>query len=123
MKEENVLVCVTGQLSCERLIHAGAQIARKTGGSLCVLHVARKGNRVLNHANEAEALEYLFNVSVANGAEMQVVRSDDVQGTIVSKLREQKAGTLVAGRSAKYSGWDMLDELKLLVPEVEFEIQ
>ena len=32
MEKKNVLVCVTGQLSCERLIVAGARIAETSGG-------------------------------------------------------------------------------------------
>ena len=122
MKGKNVLVCVTGQVSCERLIVAGAQFAAAGQGRLYVLHVARSGNRVLGYANEAEALEYLFGVSVTHGADMLVVKNDDVQGTIVQKTAELNVGTLVAGRAAGYNGWDMLDELKLRIPEVDFEI-
>ena len=122
MKGKNVLVCVTGQLSCERLIVAGARFAAASQGKVVVLHVARSGNHVLGYANEAEALEYLFGVSVEHGADMVVVKNDDVQGTIVQKAAELDVGTLVAGRAAGYSGWDMLDELKLRIPEVDFEI-
>lgn len=123
MKKNSVLVCVTGQLSCERLIVAGAKLAEKAQAELYVLHVARKGNKVLGYANEAEALEYLFGVSVSHGADMFVVKNDDVPGTIADKIRELGASTLVAGRAANYSGWDMLDELKTRVPEVNIEIQ
>lgn len=117
MEKKNVLVCVTGQLSCERLIVAGARIAETSGGMVCVLHVARAGNRVLGYANEAEALEYLLSVSVAHGADMMVVKNDDVIGTIARQAREHNAGVLVAGRAADYKGWDMLDELKLRIPD------
>lgn len=122
MEKKNALVCVTGQLSCERLIVAGARIAETSGGMVCVLHVARAGNRVLGYANEAEALEYLLSVSVAHGADMMVVKNDDVIGTIARQAREHNAGVLVAGRAADYKGWDMLDELKLRIPDVDFEI-
>lgn len=123
MKKGNVLVCVTGQLSCERLIVAGARFAKEAQAELYVLHVARKGNKVLGYANEAEALEYLLQVSVSNGADMFVVKNDDVLGTIAGKIGELGISTLVAGRAANYSGWDMLDELKTRVPEVNIEIQ
>lgn len=122
MDKKNVLVCVTGQLSCERLIVAGARLAGTTGGRVFVLHVARSGNHVLGYANEAEALEYLFGVSVEHGADMVVVKNDDVQGTILQQVRDHDVGTLVAGRAEGYNGWDMLDELKLRIPEVDFEI-
>ncbi|MGN0801073.1 MAG: universal stress protein UspA [Candidatus Faecivicinus sp.] len=122
MKEKNVLVCVTGQLSCERLIVAGARIAEHTQGQVYVLHVARTGKNVLGYANEPEALEYLLGVSVKHGADMVVVHSDDVLGTIEAQARERRVGTLVSGRAANYSGWDLLDELKTRIPDVEFEI-
>jgi len=122
MENKNVLVCVTGQRSCERLIVSGAALAKKAGGELAVLHVARKGSHVLGSDNEAEALEYLLNVSVRHDADMLVVRSDDVQGVIEKQVKLKEIGTLVAGRSPKYNGWDLLDELKLRVPEVTFEI-
>ncbi len=121
--KKNVLVCVTGQLSCERLIVAGAEIARETQGQLNVLHVARIGKNVLGYANEAEALEYLLGVSVKYGADMLVVKSDDVRGTIEKKARELEIGTLVSGRAANYSGHDLLDDLMVRLPEVQFEIR
>lgn len=123
MEKKNVLVCVTGQLSCERLIVAGARFARTGGGQLYVLHVARPDGHVLGYTNEAEALEYLFGVSLQHGADMVVIKSSDVVDVLAAQARELGAATLVAGRAANYSGWDMLDELKLRIPEVQIEIQ
>lgn len=122
MEKKNVLVCVTGQFSCERLIVAGAKIAEHTGGLVYVLHVAQPGRGMLGYANVPEALEYLLGVSVKHGADMVVVRSDDVPGAIAAQARERSIGTLVSGRAANYSGWDLLDELKTRIPDVEFEI-
>ncbi len=59
----SVLVCVTGQRSCERLIVIGAQLAAQARQPLIVLHVARAGGNVLGSKNEAEALEYLRAIS------------------------------------------------------------
>lgn len=123
MEKKNVLICVTGQLSCERLIIAGAKIAEKTQGQAYVLHVARTGKGVLGYANEPEALEYLLGVSVKHGADMVVIKSDDVLGTIERQARELNAGTLVSGRAANYAGWDLLDELRQRMPDVSFKIQ
>lgn len=122
MKKGSVLVCVTGQLSCERLIVAGVRAAQERGARTVVLHVARTGNRVLGYANEAEALEYLFQVSASHGADMTVIRSDDVVGVIEAQARTFDARVIVAGRAADYSGWDLLDELSGRMPDVEFNI-
>ena len=118
----SVLVCVTGQRSCERLIVAGARIAREENVILNVLHVVRTDGSVLGFVNEPEALEYLLRVSVENGASMYVRRSDDVIGSIEYAAKNENARVIVAGRAANYSGHDMLDELKLRLPGARFEI-
>ena len=118
----SILVCVTGQKSCERLIVAGAKFAREANVPLNVLHVVRPGGNVLGFVNEPEALEYLLKVSVENGASMYVRRSEDVIGSIEYAAKNEGANVLVAGRAVNYSGWDLLDELKLRLPGVRFEI-
>lgn len=118
----SVLVCVTGQKSCERLILAGAGIAQAEGMILNVLHIVRPDGNVLGFVNEPEALEYLLKVSVEHGASMYVRRSDDVVGSIEYAAKNEGAKVIVAGRAANYQGWDLLDELKQRLPGVRFEI-
>ena len=118
----SVLVCVTGQKNCERLIVAGARIAREENLPLNVLHVVHSGGSVLGFVNEPEALEYLLRVSVKNGASMYVRRSDDVVSSIEYAAKNEGCKVLVAGRAANYSGHDLLDDLKLRLPGVRFEI-
>lgn len=119
----SVLVCVTGQKSCERLIVIGARLAEKEKQPLVVMHVARAGDHVLGYKNEAEALEYLLGISQQYKADMLVKKSDDVVSAIENEARERDARVLVAGRAANYSGWDLLDELRPRLPDVRFEIQ
>ena len=119
----SVLVCVTGQRSCERLIVTGASIAAREGQPLSVLHVVRTGGNVLGFVNEPQALEYLLRTSIDHGADMTVRRADDVVNAIEAEARRLDARVIVAGRAANYGGWDLLDELKLRLPEVRFEIQ
>ena len=118
----SVLVCVTGQKNCERLIVAGARIARAEGLPLNVLHVVQGGGSVLGFVNEPEALEYLLKVSVEHGASMYVRRSDDVIASIEYAAKNEHCRVLVAGRAANYSGHDLLDELQKRLPGVRFEI-
>ena len=118
----SVLVCVTGQKNCERLIVAGARIAREEGLPLNVLHVVQSGGSVLGFVNEPEALEYLLKVSVEHGASMYVRRSDDVISSIEYAAKNEHCRVLVAGRAANYSGHDLLDELQKRLPGVRFEI-
>ena len=119
----SVLVCVTGQKSCERLIVTGARRAEADGDyPLTVLHVARVGGNVMGFVNEPEALEYLLRVSIEHGADMLVRRADDVLNAIEAEAKRLDARVIVAGRASNYGGWDMLDELKLRLPDVAFEI-
>ena len=118
----SILVCVTGQKSCERLIRRGAELAREAGVILNVLHVVRTDGSVLGFVNEPEALEYLLRVSVENGASMYVRRSDDVASSIEYAARNENASVIVAGRAVNYNGWDLLDEVSRRLPGVRMEI-
>ena len=123
MEKKHVLVCVTGQKTCERLITEGGRLAKELDAELSVVHVARKGTGLLGGAvAEAEALEYLFKVSTEHGADMTVRKAKDVVDAIEAEARRLNARVLVAGRAANYSGWDLLDELKGRLPDVDFEI-
>ena len=118
----SVLVCVTGQKSCERLILTGAKLAGAAREPLIVLHVVRTGGSVLGFVNEPQALEYLLKVSMEHGADMLVRRADDVVNAIEAEAKAHDASVVVAGRAANYNGWDLLDELKTRLPGVHFEI-
>ena len=123
MENASVLVCVTDQKRCERLIVAGAAISREIGARLVVLHVARPGGKMLEGEDAPQALEYLLQVSVSHGADMVVIRSSDVVGTLENQARELCAKVLVAGRAENYTGHDVLDELGDRLPEVEIRIR
>lgn len=119
----SVLVCVTGQKSCERLIVAGSKISRTENDfPLTVLHIARIGGNVMGFVNEPEALEYLLRTSIEHGADMTVRRADDVVKAIEDETKRLGADVIVAGRAANYNGWDLLDELRLRLPGVRLEI-
>jgi len=116
-----VLVCVTVQKSCEQLIEYGARIAREQGAGLTVLHVAGLNDSFLGNPAEGEALEYLYKISSAHGAEMTVRRASDVIGEIVSFARAAGATAIVMGQS-RHSGRDMPGQLRALIPEADVRV-
>ena len=122
MEKRYVLVCVTGQRSCERLIAVGARHARELGVALMVLHVARTGARIMDYPGEAEALEYLYRKASEYGGDMTVVRADDVLDAIVLQARRVNAALIVTGRAAGYAGHDLLDDLAARLPDVPLKI-
>lgn len=123
MEKLLVLVCVTGQKTCERLIVEGAKKARELGADLSVVHVARKEGSWLigNAASEGEALEYLYKISTEHGADMTVIRADDVLSTLAAHARKVGAVMMVLGAPAKGDA-EFVRDLQLRLPEMEFHV-
>lgn len=122
MEKKHVLVCVTGQRTCERLITEGGRLAKELDAELSVVHVARKGTGLLGGAvAEAEALEYLFKVSTEHGADMTVIRSEHVVDTLADHAHKVNAAVMVLG-SSRETKRDVTKDLKAHMPEMEFAI-
>lgn len=122
MEKKHVLVCVTGQKTCERLIAEGDRLAEELEAELSVVHVARQGMGLLGGAiAEAEALEYLFKVSSEHGADMTVIRSDQVVETLANHAHKVNAGVMVLG-SSRRTDRDVTKDMKARMPEMEFKI-
>ena len=122
MDGKHVLVCVTGQKTCERLIAEGGRLAAETGAELSVVHVARQGDGLLGGiVAEAEALEYLFKVSTEHGADMAVIRSENVIETLANHAEKVGASLMVLGSSREVNR-DVTKDLKARMPHMDFRI-
>ncbi len=122
MEKKCVMVCVTGQKTCERLIVAGSRMAKELDAEATVVHVAREGMDLLGGSlKEAEALEYLFRMASEHGAGMMVIRSNDVVSTLVSHARRLNAEMIVLG-SPRKARRDITREIKAELPEMKFEV-
>ena len=119
MAQLKILVCVTGQKHCERLIREGAELAEQLGGSMSVVHVAAQGNTFLGNPKEGEALEYLFRTADAFGAEMTVLRASDALDTLVAFAREREADCVVVGSAPGRAGGAFAEQLRLRLPQAE----
>jgi len=97
----HILVCVTGQKTCERLIVAGARLAEEHGAELSVLHVAQSGTDFLGNPKENEAIEYLYQISAAHGADMSLVKAENVMDTLTKYACKMNADMVVVGSSGK----------------------
>lgn len=87
-----VMVLVTDQMSCERLIHAGRRLADQENMTLEVINVARLGT-----IPNPEAIERLYQVSRENSAVMTVHYCEEPEKTLVEKLKDQKPAFVVTG--------------------------
>lgn len=94
----NILVCVTQQKTCERLIKKALEFS-KEGDSIFIIHVAKDSWSFLDNEKEGEALEYLFGIAKSVGANLTVLRSDKIVETIVDYTRDNKIDLLVMGDS------------------------
>ena len=118
---ERILICVTRQKTCEHLITYGAELAKTLSAELFVVHSVRVGDTFLGNPLEGEALEYLYSISSGVGAEMTVLRSEDVSGAIADYAGEIGASCLIIGKSPdKRKRFEA--ELKNKLPDVRFEI-
>lgn len=93
----SVLVCVTQQKSCERLIMAAAGL-KKEDGDLYVIHVTSDNWNFID-ANDGEALEYLFSLSKSYGAELTILHSNKIPETIAQFAQHYGIELIVIGES------------------------
>lgn len=119
----SVLVCVTGQRACSRLIEKGALLSKEKEADLFVLHVAKQGDTLLGASSDSDALNYLYALSQAVGAEMCVKRNDDAIKTIAEYVRQHNCRDVVLGAGPTQSTRDAFAvKLKALLPESELHI-
>lgn len=121
-RKKHVMVCVTGQLTCERLIRAGAELAKSHAAALCVVHVARKDQSFLGNPMEGDALEYLYGVSREFGADMTILRDNDALHTLAAHARRINATHIVLGVSAAPEPADFSFALRSLLPAVQIVV-
>ena len=98
---KNVMVCVTQQRTCDRLIKYGHDFLGKGKGELFIIHVAHYEFKFLGNTREGEALEYLYQKALEYGANLTVVRSNHVLDTLVDLVAKNKITHVVLGESGE----------------------
>lgn len=124
-KLKNIMVCVTQQKNCERLILAGYEKATNDKDKLFVINVVNQEDTFLNTSNDGDALEYLFGVSNEVGANLTVIRAENVIGAMGNFAKRHKITHVVLGASPHGGGIDehpIAKRLKEIIPEGEYII-
>jgi len=98
---KNVMVCVTQQKTCDRLIQYGHEFLGSQKGELFIIHVAHYQIKFLGNSKEGEALEYLYEKALEYGANLTVVRSNDVLGTLSDLVVKNKITHVIVGESGE----------------------
>ena len=94
VKKPSVLVCVTGQYDCDRLIEAGFDQAAGLGCELHVLCVHTQQNDLTYFSEE---IEYLYRTATRLGADMTVMFSDNAPKCTADFARRVNAKHLITG--------------------------
>ena len=98
---KNVMVCVTQQKTCDRLIRYGHDFLGKDDGELFIIHVAHYEFKFLGNTKEGEALEYLYQKALEYGANLTVVRSNHVLDTLVDLVVKNEISHVILGESGE----------------------
>lgn len=114
----HVLVCVTDQPSCRRLILAGDAIAKEYQVPVKVVTVLSPG---LVGAKTADVLQTLYNIAGRLGAEMTVYFNDSPALTVAVHARQNNAIHLVSGSPGTDSNL-FIETIKGLLPEIPLTI-
>jgi K+-sensing histidine kinase KdpD len=98
---KNVMVCVTQQKTCDRLIQYGHDFLGDQKGELFIIHVAHYQIKFLGNSKEGEALEYLYEKALEYGANLTVVRSNDVLETLDDLIKKNNITHVILGESGE----------------------
>ncbi|MGI6177135.1 MAG: universal stress protein [Eubacterium sp.] len=101
---ENVLVCVTKQKTCQRLIDYGSRLCRGAEDTLHIVHVAGTKEKFLGDSEENRALEFLYEKARDAGAELTVLKSDDACRTLADIAKDHSITKVVVGASGEAAG-------------------
>lgn len=123
MKKEppKVMVCVTRQKTCERLIKFGASLADEEALALLVVHAVKTGDNFLGNKLDGEALEYLFERAREVGAELTMIRDDEVEQALGDYARAQNVRLIVMGQAPQQAE-SIITRLQKQLPDIKFRI-
>lgn len=116
--EDNVLVFVTAQPSCYRLIQAGAAIAETYHMPLKVVTIQPPGP-LSKHA--ADNLQVLYNISGKLGAEMTILFNENPALTAAVHAHQTGAKHIVSGSPGGQSQL-FIEAVRQLVPEIPWTV-
>ena len=126
---KGVMVCVTGQRSCERLIVHGVKRSEPDENGvrppLFIVNCVLNGQKFMNSIDEADAIDYLFTCAQYAGAELTILRTDNVQQTLADFAHEHDVGVIILGapgEQGEHNG-KFARGLRELLPDIEFDVR
>ena len=95
----NIMVCVTKQKTCQRLIDYGKALQHAGEDQIFVIHIPPENENFLNNSEEGEALEFLYEKAKEAGAQLTVERSQDTIGTLAKLAEKNYADRVIVGEA------------------------
>lgn len=93
----NIMICVTGQMECARLIRYALTLQKEKRDELYLVHVSAEENK--SFTDSIEALQYLYAQASENGASLNVLKSKNVLDTLQEFVIKHKIDVVVMGES------------------------
>lgn len=97
----NIMVCVTKQKTCQRLIDYGKELIKDDDDQLFVIHVSGEQDQILGSTEEGKALEYLYEKAKEAGASLTVEKSNNVLKTLMEIIRKNQINEVIVGQSGE----------------------
>lgn len=121
IEHSDIMVCVTRQKTCDRLISRGAELKSELNAQLHVVHCVQLGHNFLGNPDEGEALEYLFTAAQLAGGELSMLRAQNVEDALVEYAMNNSVGTIVMG-AAPGPGDNIVSRLQKRLLDIEFDV-
>ena len=120
---ENIMVCVTGQMQCKRLLSYALDLQKDKEQEVYLVHVSVTENK--NFTDSMDALEYLYDQAVQNGASLSVLKpKTTILDTLVDFIKKNHVVSVVMGETREaISENSMIERLKKKAKESDMEIE
>ena len=120
---ENIMVCVTGQMQCKRLLSYALDLQKDKEQEVYLVHVSVTENK--NFTDSMDALEYLYDQAVKNGASLSVLKpKTTILDTLVDFIKKNHVVSVVMGETREaISENSMIERLKKKAKESDMEIK
>ncbi len=121
---KKIMVCVTQQKQCDRLIHRAYSLKKDDDDEIYVIHIVKENWKYFGKLKEADALEFLFEKAKEYGAELNVFKAKDIEGKLASFAVKNNIDIVIMGESREHNTQqNMIKRLKGKVDkDLEFDI-
>ncbi|MDO5096155.1 MAG: universal stress protein UspA [Peptostreptococcaceae bacterium] len=97
MEKSNVMVCVTDQKKCDRLIYNAMEQIDEKKSDIFVIHILK--NSVITDEESGEALEYLIHLCNQFKASVSILKADNIKEALLKFAKEHRIHKIIMGES------------------------